>query len=109
MEVEITWGRVLRVWWAYLWRNLIAIIAAFIISFVAGFIITLALASLGVAGPATKLVSQIVGAVIGLAISIVPMWMIIGKRFGTFRLVLVQAETASGAIRMSSPSNEPHF
>ena len=28
MEVQITWSRTLRVWWACFWRNLVVLVAA---------------------------------------------------------------------------------
>lgn len=38
MELEIAWGRVIRVWWAYLWRNLAILIKTMTGMFVFGMI-----------------------------------------------------------------------
>ncbi len=89
MELEVTWGRTVRVWWAYLWRNLIAIVVAILISGVVGCIIGFVMAMLGVDRSTTQVVATLFGAIIGLVISVVPMKMILGKGFGEFRLVLV--------------------
>ena len=90
MELEITWKRATRVWWSYLWRNLIALIAAAVLGGIFGFIMGFILAMLGVSSETVQLIVIPVGFIIGLLISIVPMKMILGKDFGEFRLVLLQ-------------------
>ena len=92
MEVEITWGRVIRVWWAYLWRNLMAIILSVIVGGAVGFILGFILGGMGAATSTIQLIIVPFGAVIGLALSIIPMRMILGKDFGEFRLVLVSKQ-----------------
>jgi hypothetical protein len=89
MELEITCSRVIRVWWSYLWRNLIAILVSMIVGFIVGFIIGFIMGAMGFSIMAIQLVTAPLGFVIGLAISIVPMKMILGKDFGEFRLVLL--------------------
>ena len=54
MELEVTWKRAAKVWWAYLWRNIIAIIVAMIIGGVIGFIIGFILAIVGVSSQTMK-------------------------------------------------------
>ncbi len=44
---EITWGRTVRVWWAYFWRNILAIICATVLGGVAGLIIGFIMGALG--------------------------------------------------------------
>jgi len=89
MEIEVTWGRVVRVWWAYLWRNLIAIVAAGILGGIVGFVIGVVMGSLGFDATTIKYTATTIGAVLGLVVSVIPMKMILGKDFGEFRLVLV--------------------
>ena len=93
MELEVTWNRAIRVWWSYLWRNLIAIIAAMIAGGIMGGILGLILGLLGVSPGTIKLIAMPIGGVMGLAISIVPLKMILGKDFGEFRVVLLSKET----------------
>ena len=95
MELEVTWNRAIRVWWSYLWRNLLAILAAMLLGGLAGFFIGVVTGILGISTETTKLMATVVGAVIGLAISIVPIKLILGKDFGEFRLVLVKNDTGS--------------
>jgi hypothetical protein len=92
MEVEITWARVVRVWWAYLWRNLIVIILGAIAGGIVGFILGFILGAMGIATSTIQLVTAPLGGLIGLALSVIPMKMILGKDFGPFRLVLVSKE-----------------
>jgi hypothetical protein len=89
MEMEITWGNVIRVWWAYLWRNLVAIIVAVVIGAIGGGILGFVMGMLGVPVTTIQFVTALIGAAIGIALSIIPMKMILGKDFGKFRLVLV--------------------
>ncbi len=89
MELEITWGRTLRVWWAYCWRSLIAIVVAFILGAFIGGIIGFIVAMIGLPQEIINFVGLPIGVMIGLAASIVPMKLILGKDFGEFHLVLL--------------------
>jgi len=92
MELEVTWSRAVKVWWSYVWRNLIAIIVSMIMGGIAGFIIGFVMTAFGAAEETMKTTVTIVGFIIGVAISIVPMKMILGMNFGEFRLVLLSNE-----------------
>lgn len=97
MEVEVTWGRTLRVWWAYLWRSIIAVFVAMLVGAILGFIIGFIMGFLEAPILATQLVGATVGGIVGLAASVVPMRLILGKDFGEFRLALVRrGETPDG-------------
>lgn len=100
MELEITWSRAVRVWWSYLWRNLFAIAVAMLIGMVVGGVIGFILGMMGVSIRTIQIVVAPIGFVLGVAISIVPIKMILGKDFGEFRLVLL-------AKQLQSPSGEP--
>ena len=89
MELEITWERAVRVWWSYLWRNLIAVLASMVICGILGGILGFIGAIIHVPSGALYVLIMIISFVIGLGISIVPMKMILGKDFGEFRLLLV--------------------
>ena len=88
-ELEVTWKRVSRVWLSYLWRNIIAIVFTIIICLIVGAIVGFIMAHLGIKKSTAEWVAGIIGFIIGLIISIIPLKMIIGKDFGSFRLVLV--------------------
>lgn len=88
MELEVTWGRAIRVWWAFLWRNLIAILLAMLLGGVLGFIIDYIIAAAGGVITKIQIILGSIGSILGLGTSIVPIKMILGKDFGEFRLVL---------------------
>jgi hypothetical protein len=90
MELEVTWKRAVKVWWSYLWRNIIALIGAVIIGGVIGGIFGFILGMLGASEEIVQLVVTPIGFIIGIGISIVPIKMILGKDFGDFRLVLIE-------------------
>ena len=90
MELEVTWKRAIVVWWAYLWRNLLAIIAGVIIGAIIGGILGFILGAMGTSVETIRTVTMPIGFVLGLLISIVPIKMILNKDFGEFRLVIVK-------------------
>lgn len=90
MELEITWKRCFRVWWSYVWRNLIAIVISVIAGGILGFGLGLILGIAGFSVETIQIVVTPIGFILGLLISVVPMKMILGKDFGEFRLVLLQ-------------------
>ncbi|MGH8507064.1 MAG: hypothetical protein ACRETM_14060 [Stenotrophobium sp.] len=92
MELEITWGRAIRIWWSYFWRNLIAILAAVIVGGVIGGILGAIMGTAGASMKTIQMVSMPIGLILGLGISVIPMKMILGKDFGEFRLALVQKQ-----------------
>jgi Na+/citrate or Na+/malate symporter len=94
MELDITWKRATKVWWAYLWRNIVAIIAAVIIGAIIGAIFGFILGMLGSSQETIQVVVAPIGFIIGIGISIVPIKMILGKNFGEFRLVLIENSPA---------------
>ncbi|TKI70041.1 hypothetical protein FCU45_05390 [Sulfurimonas crateris] len=90
MELEVTWKRATRVWWAYLWRNLLALVASVAIGGVIGGILGFIMGSVGISIETIRIVTMPIGFILGLLISIVPIKMILNKNFGEFRLVLVE-------------------
>ena len=93
MELEITWARAVRVWWALLWRNILAILAAMVIGGVVGGILGFVLGMAGVSVETIGSISALLGGIIGLAVSIVPVKLVLGKKFSEFRLVLISENT----------------
>ncbi len=91
MELEVTWKRAMKVWWSYLWRNIITMIVLIILAGVVGFIIGFVLRAFGASTQTIQYISASIGMIMGLIISIVPIRMILGKDFGEFRLVLLQS------------------
>lgn len=102
MEIEITWNRAVQVWWSYLWRSLIAGVVSMIIGMIIGGIIGFIMGAMDFPILAIQLIAGLLGLVIGLGISVVPMKMILGKDFGEFHLVLLAKQTPVG-----TPSTTP--
>jgi ABC-type methionine transport system permease subunit len=89
MELEVTWERAIHVWWAYFWRNLICIVAALVMGMIAGVVVGIVFRLTGASPEAMRFMAGLLGAVIGIGISIVPFKLILGKDFSEFRLVLL--------------------
>jgi hypothetical protein len=105
MELEITWGRAVRVWWAYVRRNLIALVVAIILGGVLGFIVGFVGAAIGIPTLIHRSFAALLCCSVGFAISIVPVKMILGKTYGDFRLVLLSAVSESPRNTHSQISN----
>lgn len=89
MELQITWKLAIKVWWSYAWRNLVVIVVSFFAGMLVGAIAGGIMGALGIDLGTIKIVTSIMGFIIGLGLSIIPMKMILGKDFGDFRLVLL--------------------
>ena len=89
MELEVTWGRATQVWFAYFWRNLLFLVIGLAVGGLLGFLLGVLWKALGVPDATGQNISMVIGAIVGLAISIIPIRMILGKDFGEFRLVLL--------------------
>jgi hypothetical protein len=89
MELEITWSRVIRIWWSFFWRNLICIVVTMLIGMVFGFIVGFIMGAMGFPPRVIMFVTGPIGLVMGLAISVVPLKLILGEDYGEFRLVLL--------------------
>jgi hypothetical protein len=104
MELEVTWNRAFRVWLSYLWRNILAIIAATLVGMLFGFGIGFIMGAMGFSVLAIQFVTVPVGLIAGLAISVVPLKMILGMDFGEFRLVLLAKHShSSSPARFETP------
>jgi hypothetical protein len=90
MELEVTWGRAARVWWAYFWRNLVAVAAGSLIGIALGAILGFILGAAGARAETIRIAAFPIGIVVGLLVSIVPIRLVLGKDFGAFRLVLLR-------------------
>lgn len=82
MELEITWKRVLMIWWVFFWRYLLV---TFIVGFTVGFIEEFIRGE----SQATQWINTIIFASAGLVTSIFLSKWILKKDFGEFRLVLL--------------------
>jgi len=90
MELEVTWQRAARVWLAFFWRSVIASLGAILAGAGLGGLIGVVLAL----GFHTELedirrLTSIIGFILGLLVSIVPLKLVLGRDYGEFRLVLV--------------------
>jgi len=84
-ELELTWSRVLKIWWLLIWRGqLIAILIGFLLGFVWGFVVS----SIGRADLA-ETGGTAIGAAVGLVWGMFAVRMALRKQYADFRLALV--------------------
>ena len=91
-ELEITFGRAARVWWAYTWRAFLIMLA---VGVVFGIILTLTHNQGTLSQPGNRLVTQLLALVIAIPIGI---WMLkkaLCARFREFRIALIQREPSA--------------
>jgi hypothetical protein len=85
-ELEITWSRVMSIWWLLMWRTLLGgALAGAILGFKIGFVGALLRYPPGSTTP----LSAIVGGLAGLCWGIVVIRMALKKNYSGFRIALV--------------------
>mgnify|MGYP001769822365 CR=1 FL=1 len=85
-EVEVTWGRAVRVWWSLVWRTvLFGVLAGLGVGFVFSFLGSIA----GMSQGSIFIYSTIAGYATGIPIGIWVLKTVLSKRFSDFRLALI--------------------
>ncbi|MEJ2761874.1 MAG: hypothetical protein P8126_10190 [Gammaproteobacteria bacterium] len=95
--LPVTAARTFKVWWAYIWRSLLILAAAFIImipiSFLVGLVTSLVLSKAGLEPESLQLILRLSGSLLGftagLLSSIIPFRLILNRDFYEFRLALI--------------------
>ena len=83
MEVEVTWGKTIKFWWAWMWRAmLLALAGGLLIGVLFGIISAL----LGIQAP---ILSGILSFLVGIFSSFYMLKKVLNKDFGDFRIVLI--------------------
>jgi ABC-type sugar transport system permease subunit len=101
--LPVTKIRVLKVWWAYFWRSLVTFLAMFVIvilvSIALGIFLAMLLPMVGLDAEhvqrLVRLAGFVLGFLAGLLSSAIPLWLILGKDFGEFRLALITYKPAT--------------
>ncbi|MDC0161166.1 hypothetical protein OAJ07_06910 [Gemmatimonadales bacterium] len=88
-ELEVTWRRATRIWWAYTWRSMIAIICAVVLGGIAGGVIGGISYAMGADLGTGEVLGGIAGGVLGLLSQIVVIRVILNRNYGELRLALV--------------------
>ncbi|MGY3441617.1 GYF domain-containing protein [Bradyrhizobium sp. USDA 4473] len=89
-ELDITLGRLLRIYWLFIWRSLLGSV---LIGAAIGFVIGLVMGVLGAPKPLLQSTTGLAGAVVGLIWSIVCLRMALEKKYSGFRIALLPRET----------------
>lgn len=89
-ELDVTLGRLLRIFWLFLWR---ALLGSVVIGFVLGLVIGFVLGALGEPRAVIRAITGPVGAIAGTIWSIVCLRMALEKKYSDFRIALVPRET----------------
>jgi hypothetical protein len=88
-ELELTWGRVMSVWWLLTWRSMLgAIVLGALVGGIFGFVI----AASGQSPQIIAAVSPFLGMIVGILWVIAVVRMALRKRYSGFRIVLVPSE-----------------
>lgn len=94
--LEPTFGRAIKVWWAFFWRSVLLAVA---VSMVLGFIIGLVFGLIGIPQDTIQRVGAFAGFIAGIAASVYCMQMILAKNFGEFQVVLLSRDASNGEDR----------
>jgi hypothetical protein len=115
MELEITWRRAVRVWWALYWRTAILGAGTFVASTtVLGLLGALLLAILHPASLSDPATSSTFGGIVGLiglalsqATSILVVKELLGRDLGQFRIVLVSKQQQAQENALLTTDSRP--
>jgi hypothetical protein len=107
MELDVTWYRAVSVWWSFLWRAIIAAFFGMVVALANCVFVTIVGLTLRLPSPAIQTVGLLLGIVVVLAVTVVPMKLILGKDYGEFRLVLL-SKTQSQPSAKDSASAEAY-
>jgi hypothetical protein len=92
IELEPSFGHVFRVWWSYTWRVLLTLIGSMVIGFVIGFVGSYSLGQAGFSQATIQVILAPFCFLIGIGLSMIPIYSILGKDFGSFRVIIVSKE-----------------
>ncbi len=88
MELDVTWQRLVRIWWAWLWRSLLATALAAVLTFLSGLWIGFLVGLLKLPIELASILSTVAAFFIAVILSIFPLWQVLSRDFGEFRLIL---------------------
>jgi xanthosine utilization system XapX-like protein len=88
-RIEPTRALALKIWWAFMWRAVLAALAA---GFAIGLVVGLLSVLLGLAPEAVSTISGFLGLVLGAGVSIEVMYRLLRKKFDGFEIAIVRAE-----------------
>jgi hypothetical protein len=89
-ELEITWSRVIKIWWLLIWRGLLgSTLLGGIVGFIIGFANGIIKAATGVPIPGANLIITVAGVCIGLIWGLAVTRMALRKKYADFRIALV--------------------
>jgi|GEM_PF-544480 len=126
--LEVTKSRLIKIWWAFLWRFSLSVLGALICSFIVGAIIggilgtVIHFSGYDIANYSAHLemTGYVIGVLVYLAFTIIPVYYLLNKKFGNFSLILVKNEdieklkmteiTEPGTVnRNFSPVDKPAY
>jgi hypothetical protein len=88
-RIEPTRQLAVKVWWAFIWRAFLMVMAA---GFVVGLVFGLLGSAVGLSQETMGGISSFLGLVIGVGVSIEVMYRILRKKFKGFEIAVIRAE-----------------
>lgn len=107
IELEVTWPRLLRVWWEWFWRNLLTTLGVLIVATVIGALSGAVLGAVGATEDTLQLVAAIIGTLVAVAATVIPIGLILNKDIGGFRLAIVSRAEETDAEATEAQAREP--
>jgi hypothetical protein len=112
--LEVTKSRLIKIWWAFLWRFSLSVLAAVICSFIIGAVIGGVLGTVihfsgyDIANFSAQLemTGYVIGILVYLAFTIIPVYYLLNKKFGDFSLILVKNEDIEKLTRPEMTKTE---
>ena len=93
-DFKPTVGKMIKIWWAYVFRYLITALFSIPLAAGIGYLLMPKLAEHGIHVYFIKVAGYALGAILTLFVPIIPLRLIIGKEFKGFRLALVRSSSS---------------
>ena len=93
-EIKPSFGHVLRLWWSVIWRGLLVIIGANACGFLIGTVSAMTLTPAGAPPAVIQFIVVPLCILIFAGLSLIAVWSMLGKTYGSFRLVIVNKDVA---------------
>ena len=88
--LDVTWGRIARVWGFWMLMSLLMILCAIVAGAIVGVIVGIVGKLVGLPVELLKAVASLLGGGIGLLLTLIPVKMVLSRKFKEFRVVLIK-------------------
>lgn len=88
--LDVTWGRIARVWGLWMLMSVLMIICAVVAGAIVGVVVGVVGKLVGLPTDLLKTLASFMGGVIGFLLTLIPVKIVLSRKFKEFRVVLIK-------------------